>query len=143
MNQGSLNPQKSGDTDQQPDPATVIRQERLEARDEVDEVAPGVLRIQIPIMLPGLGHVNCYVLEDDRGATIIDPGLPDPVSAGVLSDRLGSIGLPLSRIHTVFVTHSHRTTSVVPVDSRWSTTARSWPTTTSPPPSTPSRSMPS
>ncbi|MEZ5350007.1 MAG: MBL fold metallo-hydrolase [Microthrixaceae bacterium] len=107
MNQGSLNPQKSGDTDQQPDPATVIRQERLEARDEVDEVAPGVLRIQIPIMLPGLGHVNCYVLEDDRGATIIDPGLPDPVSAGVLSDRLGSIGLPLSRIHTVFVTHSH------------------------------------
>lgn len=84
-----------------------LRQERLDAREEVDEVAPGVLRIQIPIMLPGLGHVNCYVLEDGDGATIIDPGLPDPASAGVLAQRLDSVGIPLSRVHTVLVTHSH------------------------------------
>ncbi|MFV0316950.1 MAG: MBL fold metallo-hydrolase [Microthrixaceae bacterium] len=84
-----------------------VRQERLEAREEVDEVSPGILRIQIPIMMPGLGHVNCYVLEDERGATIIDPGLPDPESSKVLQARLASIGLPMSRIHTVLVTHSH------------------------------------
>jgi glyoxylase-like metal-dependent hydrolase (beta-lactamase superfamily II) len=88
-------------------PGSDLRQERLPARDEVDEVADGVLRIQIPIMLPGLGHVNCYVLEDDRGVTLVDPGLPDPASAKVLADQLTSVGVPLSRVHTVLVTHSH------------------------------------
>lgn len=108
MSQGSLNPERSPETDEHPGaPGGTERQERLPARNEVDEVAPGILRIQIPIMLPGLGHVNCYVLEDDRGATLIDPGLPDPVSARVLSDRLGEIGIPTSRVHTVLVTHSH------------------------------------
>jgi len=83
------------------------RQEQLEAREEVDEVAPGVLRVQIPIMLPGLGHVNCYVMEDDKGVTLVDPGLPDPMSNATLVARLKSAGIPAERIHTVVVTHSH------------------------------------
>ena len=29
---------------------------------------------------PGLGHVNCYVLEDERGVAVVDPGLPGPES---------------------------------------------------------------
>jgi glyoxylase-like metal-dependent hydrolase (beta-lactamase superfamily II) len=85
----------------------VERQERLPARDEVDEVVPGILRVQLPIMLPGLGHVNCYVLEDERGVTLIDPGLPDPLTNATLVERLGSVGIPPERIHTVLVTHSH------------------------------------
>ena len=85
----------------------VERQERLPARDQVDEVVPGVLRIQLPIMLPGLGHVNCYVLEDERGVTLIDPGLPDPLTNATLVTRLASAGIPPERIHTVLVTHSH------------------------------------
>ena len=43
-------------------------------------VAPGILRSQLPISLPGLGHVNCYFLEDERGVAIVDPGLPGPQS---------------------------------------------------------------
>ncbi len=85
----------------------VERQERLPAREEVDEVAPGVLRVQLPIMLPGLGHVNCYVLEDERGVALIDPGLPDPLTNATLVQRLASIGVKPERIHTVLVTHSH------------------------------------
>ncbi len=108
MSRPSLNPATAPADDQPADPGGPIeRQERLTAREEVDEVADGVLRIQIPIMLPGLGHVNCYVLEDDRGATLVDPGLPDPASGAALQDRLKSIGIPLSKIHTVLVTHSH------------------------------------
>lgn len=83
------------------------RQERLPASEEVEEVAAGVLRIQIPIMLPGLGHVNCYVLEDDKGVTLVDPGLPDPISNTALVGRLASAGIPVQRVHTVLVTHSH------------------------------------
>ena len=56
------------------------KQEQEPAGDAVTEVAPGVLRAQLPIDMPGLGHVNCYVLEDERGAAIVDPGLAGSAS---------------------------------------------------------------
>ena len=36
------------------------RRSRSRASEEVTEAAPGVLRMQLPVHLPGLGHVNCY-----------------------------------------------------------------------------------
>ncbi len=73
----------------------------------MEEVAPGVLRIQLPISMPGLGHVNCYALEDERGVTLVDPGLPGPTTWRQLKKRLASASLPVERVHTVVVTHSH------------------------------------
>lgn len=84
-----------------------MKQEQLPAEDDAVEVAPGVVRIQLPIMLPGLGHVNCYVLEDERGVTLVDPGLPGPDAHQELTTRLARAGIPASRVHTVLVTHSH------------------------------------
>jgi glyoxylase-like metal-dependent hydrolase (beta-lactamase superfamily II) len=83
------------------------RQEQERAAREVIEVAPGVLRAQLPIDMPGLGHVNCYVLEDSRGVAIVDPGLPGRHPFKKLVERLASAGIPLARVHTVIVTHSH------------------------------------
>ena len=83
------------------------RQEQEPASDEVTEVAPGVLRMQLPIDMPGLGHVNCYALEDERGIAIVDPGLPGEESWTHLVDRLDRSGAGLARVHTVIVTHSH------------------------------------
>jgi glyoxylase-like metal-dependent hydrolase (beta-lactamase superfamily II) len=83
------------------------RQEQERATADVTEVAPGVLRCQLPIDMPGLGHVNCYVLEDERGAAVVDPGLPGRDTLKVLTERLASAGIPLRRVHTVVVTHSH------------------------------------
>jgi glyoxylase-like metal-dependent hydrolase (beta-lactamase superfamily II) len=83
------------------------RQEQLPASDDIDEIAPGVLRTQLPISIPGLGHVNMYVLEDDRGITLVDPGLPEKASYAAVRKRLAAIGVPLKRVHSVIVTHSH------------------------------------
>jgi glyoxylase-like metal-dependent hydrolase (beta-lactamase superfamily II) len=83
------------------------KQEQEPASTEITEVAPGVLRSQLPISMPGLGHVNCYVLEDERGIAVIDPGLPGPESWNDLVDRLGRAGYVISDVHTVVVTHSH------------------------------------
>ena len=83
------------------------RQEQERATAEVTEVAPGILRTQLPIDMPGLGHVNCYVLEDERGVAIVDPGLPGRATLKTLTERLASAGIPLKRVHTVVVTHSH------------------------------------
>jgi len=83
------------------------RQEQEEARPGATEVAPGVLRLELPVALPGLGHVNCYALIDRDGATVIDPGLPGEASWRALMERLRDADLELRHIHTVFVTHSH------------------------------------
>lgn len=83
------------------------KQEQDPASHEVTEVAPGVLRMQLPIWMPGLGHVNMYGLIDDRGLAVVDPGLPGPQSWRVLKARLKRAGFRLSDVHTVIVTHSH------------------------------------
>jgi glyoxylase-like metal-dependent hydrolase (beta-lactamase superfamily II) len=83
------------------------KQEQEPAAADVTEVAPGVLRLQLPVDLPGLGHVNCYALEDERGIALVDPGLPGPTSWAALEHRLRQIAVPVSRVHTVVVTHSH------------------------------------
>src|SRR5215475_9223891 len=83
------------------------RQEQEPARPEVTEVAPNVLRMQLPISMPGLGHVNCYALVDGQGAAIVDPGLPGTPSWRALQDRLKQAGIRLKHVHTVIVTHSH------------------------------------
>jgi glyoxylase-like metal-dependent hydrolase (beta-lactamase superfamily II) len=83
------------------------RQEQERASAEITEVAPGVLRAQLPINMPGLGHVNCYILEDAHGVAIVDPGLPGRRPFTKLTERLASAGVPLRRVHTVIVTHSH------------------------------------
>jgi glyoxylase-like metal-dependent hydrolase (beta-lactamase superfamily II) len=83
------------------------KQEQEPASEEITELAPGVLRSQLPISMPGLGHVNCYLLEDDRGVAVVDPGLPSKDSYVALESRLKQAGYPLSRVHTVIVTHSH------------------------------------
>src|SRR3990172_3289570 len=83
------------------------RQEQESARSEVTEVAPGVLRMELPIHMPGLGHVNCYALVDSRGAALVDPGLPGPLTWRALQDRLRQADLAARHVHTVLVTHSH------------------------------------
>ena len=63
--------------------------------------------MELPIDLPGLGHVNCYALEDADGFTLVDPGLAGDEPWLALLDRLQQVGAKPSDVHTVFVTHSH------------------------------------
>jgi glyoxylase-like metal-dependent hydrolase (beta-lactamase superfamily II) len=83
------------------------KQEQEPASEEITEVAPGVIRMQLPIWMPGLGHVNTYGLLDDRGLAVVDPGLPGPSSWKALKTRLKRAGFRVRDIHTVIVTHSH------------------------------------
>lgn len=83
------------------------KSENQPANEDVDEIAPGILRLMLPVFLPGLGHVNCYAIEDERGVALIDPGLPDGASHDALRQRLASVGLDIADVHTVVITHSH------------------------------------
>jgi glyoxylase-like metal-dependent hydrolase (beta-lactamase superfamily II) len=88
-------------------PTRPERQEAQPASEEITEVVPGVLRLQLPIPLPGLRHVNTYALEDERGWTVVDPGMPGPQSWKSLEARCRAAGFATKDIHTVVVTHSH------------------------------------
>ena len=88
-------------------PPKFRKQEQEPASPEVTEVAPGILRMMLPIHMPGLGHVNCYALEDERGFAVVDPGMPGPRSWRELQLALKRAGIPLKRVHTAIVTHSH------------------------------------
>lgn len=88
-------------------PVRAPKQEQLPASPEVTEVATGILRLQLPSDFTGLGHVNCYCIEDSRGVTLVDPGLPTEESWEALKVRLADAAIPLARVHTVFITHSH------------------------------------
>jgi glyoxylase-like metal-dependent hydrolase (beta-lactamase superfamily II) len=83
------------------------KQEQQPASENVTEVAAGVLRMQLPIRMPGLGHVNTYAFIDGRGIALMDPGLPGPESFDALVSRMSSVGLSTADVHTVYVTHSH------------------------------------
>lgn len=83
------------------------KQEQLPAQTEVVEVAPNILRMQLPISLPGLGHVNTYALLDKDGVALVDPGLPNDECWDALTNRLAQAGLSVRNVHTVVVTHSH------------------------------------
>jgi len=85
----------------------VPKQEQEDASPDIVEVAPGILRLQLPIDFTGLGHVNTYALEDERGFALIDPGLPGEESWKALRGRMDAAGIPLARVHTIVVTHSH------------------------------------
>ncbi|MGI9603723.1 MAG: MBL fold metallo-hydrolase [Acidimicrobiales bacterium] len=89
------------------DEPTYRKQEQEPASEDVTEVAPGIVRIQLDVHLPGLGHVNCYVLEDDRGVAVVDPGLPGPDTYRTLEARLAEMNVTITDIHTAVVTHSH------------------------------------
>lgn len=84
-----------------------MKSEAVDPLDDAVEVAPGILRIMLPFDAPGLGHVNCYALEDERGVALIDPGVADGVSHRVLAERLADAGLDIDRVHTCVITHSH------------------------------------
>jgi glyoxylase-like metal-dependent hydrolase (beta-lactamase superfamily II) len=84
-----------------------LKSEQLDASPEVIEVAPSILRMQLQIEFTGLGHVNTYALEDEQGFAVVDPGLPGEATWLMLRERMATAGIPLHRVHTVIVTHSH------------------------------------
>ena len=65
---------------------------------EAAEVAPGVFRVRSK-------RVNCYLVRDGSALTLIDSGLPGHWPA--IKAACGALGLGLSAIEAVLLTHVH------------------------------------
>ena len=74
----------------------------------VEQVAPDVSRIPLPLPGDGLRAVNVYALRTPTGVTLIDGGWALPESQGRLEAALGQLDLDLGSIERFLVTHAHR-----------------------------------
>ena len=87
--------------------ATYRKSEQAPAEETVQDLGNNIIRMQLPIAMPGLQHVNMYGLIDNRGLAIIDVGVPGPSTWKAVVKRLKTAGFKVSDVHTVIVTHSH------------------------------------
>jgi glyoxylase-like metal-dependent hydrolase (beta-lactamase superfamily II) len=71
------------------------------------EVAPGVLRIPLPLALDGLRAVNVYAIEDGGGLLMVDAGWFYGESMDALRSGLKAAGRDVSEISRFVVTHIH------------------------------------
>ncbi|ROR89421.1 MBL fold metallo-hydrolase [Nocardioides aurantiacus] len=74
----------------------------------VEEVAPGVHRLPLPLPMDGLRAVNVYVVEGEDGLTLVDGGWAIPTSRQVFEDGLRRLGHAPSDVRRFLVTHMHR-----------------------------------
>lgn len=74
---------------------------------EVEEITDAVVRIALPLPLPELRSVNCFVVRGTDGLTLIDPGWVWPETTQVLTAGLNGLGLSLDDVSRILITHSH------------------------------------
>ncbi|MFC1933653.1 MBL fold metallo-hydrolase [Chloroflexota bacterium] len=71
------------------------------------EIAKGIYQLKVPIPGNPLGHVNCYLIEGKDGWLMVDTGWYTPDSFSALEAGLKELGLALTDITTMIVTHVH------------------------------------
>ncbi len=71
-----------------------------------EHVAPGVRRILLPLPL-ALRNVNVYLIEGERGWSIVDSGMHTAEAEAELRAGLAAAGVALADIGTAFITHLH------------------------------------
>lgn len=72
----------------------------------IRELEDGWLQVKIPLPY-SLKWVNAYLLPEDGGWTLIDPGLRTPEAIKVWLETLGAKGIGWSRISRIVLTHHH------------------------------------
>jgi glyoxylase-like metal-dependent hydrolase (beta-lactamase superfamily II) len=76
-------------------------------REERDvQVAEGIFQVQLPLPFP-LRIVNCYVLRDGAGWTIIDTGINYPAGRAAWQAALAELEIAPQAIRRIILTHAH------------------------------------
>jgi glyoxylase-like metal-dependent hydrolase (beta-lactamase superfamily II) len=79
----------------------------LVQREECEvQVAEGIFQVQLPLPFP-LRIVNCYLLRDDNGWTIIDTGINYPAGRAAWQAALAELEIAPKTIQRIILTHAH------------------------------------
>jgi glyoxylase-like metal-dependent hydrolase (beta-lactamase superfamily II) len=70
------------------------------------QVAEGIYQVQLPLPF-ALRIVNCYLLRDDQGWTIVDSGLNYPPGQAAWQEAFETLGIGAGSITRIILTHAH------------------------------------
>jgi glyoxylase-like metal-dependent hydrolase (beta-lactamase superfamily II) len=90
---------------------------------DVEDVAPGVHRIPLPLPNDNLRAVNVYAVEDGNGLVLVDSGWAIPDARVRLEEALTTLGCAFSDIDRFLITHAHRDhfTQAITLRREWRT----------------------
>jgi glyoxylase-like metal-dependent hydrolase (beta-lactamase superfamily II) len=71
------------------------------------KIGQGVHQLKVPIPDNPLGYLNCYLVEGKDGWLMVDTGWYTPDAFDSLEKGLRNLGLALTDIETIIVTHVH------------------------------------
>ncbi|RJP60782.1 MAG: MBL fold metallo-hydrolase [Deltaproteobacteria bacterium] len=71
------------------------------------KVAPGIYQLKVAIPDNPLGNLNCYLVEGKEGWLMVDTGWFTPEAFDSLKNGLKDMGIALTDIATIVVTHVH------------------------------------
>jgi glyoxylase-like metal-dependent hydrolase (beta-lactamase superfamily II) len=74
----------------------------------VEEVAPGVHRIPLPLPNDNLRAVNVYAIVDGNGLVLVDAGWAVPDARARLDEALKALECSFTDIRRFLITHAHR-----------------------------------
>lgn len=69
-------------------------------------VAERIYRVRLPLPF-ALNHVNCYLLQDDEGWTMLDTGLHWPAAVTAWQQAFTALNIAPHQIHRILLTHMH------------------------------------
>lgn len=70
------------------------------------QVADGIYQVRLPLPFP-LRFVNCYLLQDGAGWTVLDTGLNYPPSQAAWQAAFAELGIGPHMITRIILTHAH------------------------------------
>jgi glyoxylase-like metal-dependent hydrolase (beta-lactamase superfamily II) len=74
---------------------------------EPSSVADGILRVKVPVPIQELQYVNCYVLDDGDGWTLVDVGFGDAPTRAIWRSLLAHGRFAEKPVRRIVVTHYH------------------------------------
>ncbi|MGW8889020.1 MBL fold metallo-hydrolase [Streptomyces sp. NPDC055749] len=74
---------------------------------QVTDHGGGIHSIKVPIPDNPLGHTLVHLVDTDRGPVLIDTGWDDPEAWDTLVAGLGSLGVAVTDVHGMVITHHH------------------------------------
>ncbi len=74
---------------------------------DVTQLAPALWQIVLPLPIPRLPSVNCFVFAGDEGLTLIDPGGGHEDGHSALLVGLKELGFAPADVHRAIATHLH------------------------------------
>jgi glyoxylase-like metal-dependent hydrolase (beta-lactamase superfamily II) len=72
----------------------------------INQVADGIYQLRLPLPF-ALNSMNCYLLRDGDGWTVIDAGLNYPSSRETWQQALAALQVPWRGIQRIILTHTH------------------------------------